>query len=90
MSDDKWTEVPGSGVSVRVALDWDRLGAAFASAGADDQAQFLEAAADGLRRVGRDMQLAWIADWINDPKNMFAPADIRWLLAGILERLEAP
>lgn len=86
----EWTRVGDSGVAVRVSLDWEELGRAFASAGADDQAQFLEAAAERLRAVGRDMQLAWIADWINNPSNMFAPNEIRWLLNGIAERLEAP
>jgi hypothetical protein len=84
----EYTEIPNTGVAVRVSLDWDGLGAAFARAGADNQAQFLEAAADALRREGGNMQLAWIADWINNPENMFAPREIRWLLEGIAEGLE--
>jgi len=86
----KWVRIPDAGVSVKVSHDWDALGRSFADLRSDDQAQFLETAAERLRSlpgVDGEMQLQIIADWINDPNNAFSVRDIRWFLGGVLDRL---
>lgn len=86
----EWIEV-SEGVSAKVMLDWESLGLTFARLGSDEQASFIESAAISLHQLGAleaMLQIEYIAERINDPNLAYDKEKIRWILRGLLERIE--
>lgn len=84
------TEVPG--IAVKVSLEWAELGRHIADANSEDQAQFLEAWASAMHTweaLPAEMQMQFVADEVNNLDNDYEVDHMRWLLAGLLERLDS-